>query len=210
MHNDSDPKSGANNLAGHEVRDHSALPDDDSKAPRRRRPPPRLTAANLRQAVLDYLDRFVASARRLDQVMRRKIKASAAAHGDDPEPLLAALPPILAGLAKQGILNDQMLAEAKARAMIRRGGSRTKIRANLAAKGIDAETADQALSRMGLEFDDPELEAAIAYARRRRLGRFRADPDSRATHRQKDLAAMARAGFASALARRALAEPEAD
>jgi regulatory protein len=210
MHNGNEPKSGPNNLADHEVRDHSALPDDDSKVPRRRRPPPRLTAANLRQAVLDYLDRFVASAKRLDQVMQRKIKASARAHGDDPEPLLAALPPILAGLGKQGILNDQMLAEAKTRAMIRRGGSRTKIRANLAAKGIDAETADQALSRMRLEFDDPELEAAIAYARRRRLGRFRADPESRAANRQKDLAAMARAGFAPSLARRALAEPEAD
>ena len=170
----------------------------------RRRPPPRLTPANLRQAVLDYLDRFVASVRRLEQVMQRKIKASAAAHGDDPAPLLAALPGVIAGLAAQGILNDRNLAEAKVRSMIRRGGSRSKIRANLASKGIDAETADLAMDRMKLEFDDPELEAAIAYARRRRLGYFRTDADSRAANRQKDLAAMARAGFAPALARRAL------
>src|SRR5262249_39629947 len=135
-------------------------------------------------------------------------KASAEAHGDDPAPLQAALPAILAGLASQGVLNDQMLAEAKARAMIRRGGSRTKIRANLAAKGIDADTADQALTPMRLEFDDPDLEAATAYARRRRLGRFRADPENRVANRQRDLAAMARAGFAPSLARRALAGPE--
>ena len=153
---------------------------------------------------LDYLDRFVASVRRLEQVMQRKIKASAAAHVDDPAPLLAALPGVIAGLAAQGILNDRNLAEAKVRSMIRRGGSRSKIRANLASKGIDAETADLAMDRMKLEFDDPELEAAIAYARRRRLGYFRTDADSRAANRQKDLAAMARAGFAPALARRAL------
>jgi len=181
---------------------------EDQRGGKRRRPPPRLTPANLRQAVLDYLDRFAASVRRLDQVMQRKIKASAVAHGDDPASLLAALPAILASLTKQGLLNDRELAEAKVRAMVRRGGSRTKIRANLAAKGIDAETADAALRRMKLEFDDPDLEAAVAYARRRRLGRFRADPASRGEKRQKDLAAMARAGFALAIARRALAEPD--
>jgi regulatory protein len=195
---DADPRSEAPDIDGNETA---------QAGPRRRRPPPRLTPANLRQAVLDYLDRFVASVRRLEQVMQRKIKASAAAHGDDPAPLLAALPGIIASLAKQGILNDRHLAEAKVRSMIRRGGSRSKIRANLASKGIDAETADLAMDRMKLEFDDPELEAAIAYARRRRLGWFRVDPDSRAANRQKDLAAMARAGFALALARRALTDP---
>lgn len=200
-----DPDGPASNPDGDQ--DIAGTEDGDRKV-RRRRPPPRLTPANLRQAVLDYLDRFAASVRRLDQVMQRKIKASAAAHDDDPTPLQAALPAILAGLTKQGLLNDRELAEAKTRSMIRRGGSRTKIRANLAAKGIDAETADAALLRMKLEFDDPDLEAAVAYARRRRLGRFRTDPERRNEHRQKDLAAMARAGFAPSVARRALAEPD--
>jgi regulatory protein len=183
---------------------------EDAPARGRRRPPARLTPANLRQTVLHYLDRFSASVRRLEQLMQRKIKASAAAHGDDPAPLLASLPDIIASLAEQGILNDQALAEAKTRSMIRRGGSRTKIRATLAGKGIGAEASNLALDRMKLEFDDPDLEAATAYAKRRRLGRFRTDPDSIATNRQKDLAAMARAGFAPALGRRALAEPEED
>src|SRR3546814_7265925 len=43
---------------------------------------------------------------------------------------------------------------------------------------------------------EPELAAAIAYARRRRLGPFRT-PDARADRRDKDLAALARAGFRS-------------
>jgi regulatory protein len=178
-------------------------PDQEQK-PREKRKPPRLTPANLRQSVLDYLDRFVASTRRLTQVMTRKIRASAAAHDDDPAPLLEALPGIIAGLEKQGVLSDRNLAEAKARAMIRRGGSRAKIMANLAGKGIDVATADAALARMKLEFDDPELDAALAYARRRRLGPFRSDPELRLANRQKDLAALARAGFSGGIARRVL------
>jgi len=173
-----------------------------------KRKPQRLTPANLRQAVLDYLDRFVASTKRLDQVMTRKIRTATAAHGDDPAPLLAALPAILDGLARQGVLNDRHLAEAKARAMIRRGGSRAKILSNLAGKGIDSATADAALARMRLEFDDPEFEAALAYARRRRLGPFRVgnggEEEARVAARQKDLAALARAGFSSGVARRVL------
>ncbi|MET1027497.1 MAG: RecX family transcriptional regulator [Dongiaceae bacterium] len=169
-----------------------------------KRKPQRLTPANLRQAVLDYLDRFVASTKRLDQVIKRKIRVSTTAHGDDPAPLLAALPPILEALARQGVLNDRNLAEAKARAMIRRGGSRAKILSNLAGKGIDSATADAALTRMRLEFDDPEFEAALAYARRRRLGPFRGEEAARLAARQKDLGALARAGFSGGIARRVL------
>ncbi len=184
--------------------------DFDPK-PREKRKPPRLTPTNLRQAVLDYLDRFVASNKRLGLVMGRKIRASAAAHGDDPAPLLEALPPIIAGLEKQGVLSDRNLAEAKARAMIRRGGSRAKIMANLAGKGIDAETAAAALARMKLEFDDPDFDAALAYARRRRLGPFRVDAEARWANRQKDLAALGRAGFSGGIARRVLdSDPEGE
>jgi regulatory protein len=187
----------------------------DASGPRERRKPQRLTPANLRQSVLDYLDRFAASNRRLAQVMGRKIRASAAAHGDDPVPLLEALPGIIAGLEKQGVLSDRNLAEAKARAMIRRGGSRAKIMANLAGKGIDAATAGAALDRMKLEFDDPEFDAALAFARRRRLGPFRPDAETRLAQRQKDMAALARAGFSGGIARRVLdrvldREPDGD
>jgi regulatory protein len=64
---------------------------------------------------------------------------------------------------------------------------------------VDAETAQSALP------DDPEAElaAAVAHARRRRLGPFRtvaADP----ARVQKELAGFARAGFSRDTALRAL------
>jgi regulatory protein len=45
-----------------------------------------------------------------------------------------------------------------------------------------------------------ELEAAATYARRRRLGPHRRDPEARAERRERDLAALARAGFSYAIA----------
>lgn len=60
--------------------------------------------------------------------------------------------------------------------------------------------------------DEPtgELAAACALVRRRRLGPYR-PAGTRAAHRQKDLAALARAGFSLDMARKVLAagNPEA-
>jgi len=48
-----------------------------------------------------------------------------------------------------------------------------------------------------------ELEAARAYARKRRLGAYRS-PEKRAEYRQKDLASLARQGFSFDIAKQAL------
>ena len=71
--------------------------------------------------------------------------------------------------------------------------------AHLAARGIDSETAQAVLP------DDPEAElaAAVAHARRRRLGPFRTVAGD-AARQQKELAAFARAGFSRDVALRAL------
>ena len=75
--------------------------------------------------------------------------------------------------------------------LARTGRSRRAIGAHLAAKGVPAETARAALP------DDPEaeLDAALAYARRRRIGPFRA-AEADADAWRREAAALARAGFA--------------
>ena len=174
------------------------------------RPPRRLTPADLKGAALDYLDRFAASRARLRQVMLRKIRNSARAHGDDPAPLLTALDNTIQWLEESGFLSDRAYAEAKARSLSARGTSRTHIIAKLASKGIESETARAAVDRLSMEYEEPELEAARRYARRRRLGPYRIADETRAECRDKDLAAMARAGFAGRVARQVIdAEREA-
>jgi regulatory protein len=168
------------------------------------RAPRRVSAADLKGLALDYLDRFSATKQRVRQVMLRKIRLSARAHGDDPAPIIAALDEAVLWLEERGYLSDRAYAASKVRALVARGTSRQRILANLAAKGVAGDTARDALDQLALEYEEPELEAAQRYARRRRIGPYRADPDARAEARNKDLACMARAGFAGRVARQVI------
>ncbi len=104
-----------------------------------------------------------------------------------------------------GIVSDSSFAETKARSLHRRGTSERLTRRKLKLAGIDDDTLKQAMAGLDRELDsDPaerEWRAAVALARRRRLGPFR-KPGDRPDHRLRDLAAMARAGFDYALAKK--------
>ena len=112
-------------------------------------------------------------------------------------------------------MDDARFAAARLRGLRRRGTSTRQAQARLAAKGIDAGTiaaalADEEEEATGSEDGaaDTERKAAWAYARRRRLGPYRLT-EARPLHRERDLAAMARAGFSYALAKNVI-ESEAD
>ncbi|MEA1677511.1 regulatory protein RecX [Nitrospirillum sp. BR 11163] len=106
---------------------------------------------------------------------------------------------LIARYQQSGLLNDRVYAEGKVASLHRRGGSTRTIRQKLAAKGVDGDLVDAALGELARDLGDggegaTDLRAAHAYARRRRLGPFRPEED-RAAKRDKDLAALARAGF---------------
>jgi regulatory protein len=168
------------------------------------RKPRKLAAADLQDRALHYLGRYAASTARLRQVLTRRIQLSARTHELDPAPLLAELEQVILRLTRTGLLNDTAFADMKARSLNRRGGSRRQIAAKLAASGVPQ--AERARAIVGLEEEMPDAEraAAVAYAKRRRLGVFRATPDDSPERRRKDLGAMARAGFAMDIARRVL------
>jgi regulatory protein len=165
----------------------------------------KLAPADLKDAALHYLGRYAASTTRLRQVITRRIARSAKANELDPQPLLEELERVIAMLTRTGLLNDASFAEGRVRSLNRRGGSRRQIAAKLAAAGVTRSTTADALAGMEAELPDAEFAAALAYAKRRRLGAFRTKRDDTPERRRKDLMAMARAGFALDLARRALA-----
>lgn len=165
-----------------------------------------VTAETLHDHALRYLARFASSAAHLRRVLRRKVERSARLHGTDRDAGFAEVERIVARLAASGIVDDGRFAEGRAASLFRRGASRRAIAVKLAQKGIgDAEIAT-ALAGLDALADDPELSAAAAYARRRRIGPWRSDAD-RARCRDKDLACLARAGFASAIAREVIEAP---
>lgn len=171
-----------------------------------RRTVKRLRPADIRDLALDYLNRFAATKRRLRIVLTRRVQASIACHGDDPEPLRRAIDETILWLEEKGYLSDRQFAEARSRALAGRGQSRRRIMANLAAKGVEPDLAKSVIDDLSEEDEGIELASARKYAKKRRLGRYRTDAKSRAAYRSRDLAAMARAGFNQDLARIALDE----
>lgn len=91
---------------------------------------------------------------------------------------------------ENGFLDDAAYAETKVASGLRRGHSRRRIAAMLAGKGVDKETANAALE----EADD--MAAAVAFARKRRLGPWRTG-ELDAKLRQKEAAAFGRNGFSA-------------
>ncbi len=171
------------------------------------RRPRRLAVGDLDQIALDYLARFATSRKRVEDMLTRRIRKSAHFHGDDPAPLLAAIPEIIAKLQRQRFLDDASFAGMKAASLTRRGTSRQKVAAKLAHLGINPDDRSKALGGLADEFGNAEEAAAIAYAKRRRLGPYRARHIAgaqRTEQEKRDLAAMARAGFGFDLARRVL------
>ena len=85
-----------------------------------------------------------------------------------------------------------------------RGASARLIRVKLRAKGLKSEDIDDALQALTEASEDPELQAAVAYARRRRLGPFRRGDSPDYSGRRKEYAALARQGFPMGLVRKVI------
>lgn len=168
-----------------------------------RRPPKRVTPQYLENAALHYLERFASSSANLRRVLMRRVDRSVQEHGTDREEAAKWVDDLLERCQRSGLLDDAGYARMKAESLHRRGASTRSIREKLAAKGVARDAVDGALERVreDVEGGDLDLAAALALARRRRLGPYRA-PESRAAHRDKDLAALGRAGFAYEIARR--------
>jgi regulatory protein len=159
------------------------------------RGPRKVTPEYLKNSALHYLERFATSSENLRQVLMRKVYRSVQHHDTDPEEGAAMVDALIARFQNTGLLNDTAYAEMRAASLNRSGGSKRMIRAKLAQKGVDAGTIDGALDTLAEEVQtEPDEAAAWALARKRRLGPYR-PPEDRPERRERDLAAMARAGF---------------
>lgn len=175
----------------------------ESRKPRQSRPPKPLTAASLDNAALYYLGRFASSSGNLRRVLMRKV-ARSTRQGDEADAAAGVrmVDALIARYLASGLLDDRAYAAQAATSLARRGASRYAIAGKLAQKRVEAELVAEAVATLD-EGGASELAAACALVRRRRLGPYR-DPGKRAEWRQKDMASLARAGFALDLARRVL------
>ena len=152
----------------------------------------------LERWALGYLARYASSAENLRRVLIRRARRHAP---EAAEQAIAQIETIIARYRESGLLDDTAYALGRAASLHRRGDSLKAIRARLAGKGVPSEVAAEAVSGLRESAPDPDVAAACAFARRRRLGPFR----RAAADRQRELAAFARGGFSRRVAEAVLA-----
>ena len=162
-----------------------------SRTSRDRRPPPPLDAAALERLALRYVERFATTRARLVDYLRRKVRERGW-EGDAADPAALA-----ERMAELGYIDDRAFGEARASAMARRGLGKRRVTGVFHQVGIGAEDAEA----LAPAIEARALDAALTFARKRRIGPF-ADVAADRPGREKQIAAMIRGGHDFGLARR--------
>jgi len=142
----------------------------------------------LERWAIAYLGRYASSAENLRRVLTRRVRRHSF---EAAQEATATIESLVARYEEAGLLDDAAYAAGRVASLHRRGDSLRAIRARLAAKGLAPEVVADALSDLRAAAPDPDLAAACAFARRRRLGPYRRT----AANPARELGAFARAGF---------------
>jgi regulatory protein len=183
-------------------------PSDDAKRPPRKKSGPKpMTKRRLENIAKFHVERFATTASQLQRVLVRRSERAARAHGGERAEFTAWAEEIVTRMVRDGIVDDARYAADRTASLRRLDKSPGKIRNLLRAKGVDRKIIDEVLAETAVTItgEDAALEAAVAYARRRRLGPFGEqieDADMKRKKATKDLSALARAGFTYDIAKR--------
>ena len=171
--------------------------------PGKTRPP--LDAARLNELALTYVGRFATSKSKLATYLHRKVRERGWA-----EETAADIEALVMRLSDLGYVDDNAYALSKARSLTGRGYGERRVGQALMVAGISEDDGVEARDLARAE----ALDSAIRFARRRRFGPF-GDQTADAAKRDRNIAAMIRAGHSFDLARKIVhsepgTEPEWD
>ncbi len=153
----------------------------------------------MRDLALAYVARFATSGGKLEAYLGRKLRERGWEGEDEPE--IAAL---VTRFAELGYIDDASYARARSGELLRRGYGPRRVSQALGQAGIGEEL------RHAVRASDYEARAAaLHFARKRRFGPFASGPAGRAV-REKQLAAMIRAGHGFAVARSVIEAADED
>lgn len=157
-----------------------------------------LDPARLDELALDYVARFATSTGKLGAYLRRKLRERGWAEDIAPSDLSA----LIGRFVERGFIDDAGYARARGESLRRRGFGDRRIDQTLGHDGISADL------RAAVRASRQEARAAaLAFARKRRLGPFtsREEPGTAARDaklRDRQMAALLRAGHPLDSARR--------
>lgn len=168
-----------------------------------------MTLRRLENIARFYIERFATTSAHLRRVLARRAERARRSHGGDSTEISDWIEQVVARLERLRLVDDARYAADRAASLRRLGRGPGRIRAILAAKGVPRGTIERVLKETSQTESgaDASLDAAVAYAKRRRFGVFGLTPPDkmeRERKRKRELAALGRAGFPYAIALRAL------
>jgi regulatory protein len=156
------------------------------------RAPVPLGAKQLEELALHYVGRYATSRAKLASYLARKLRERG--WDDEREPDVEAL---ARRFAELGYVDDSAYALMKSEALSSRGYGRRRLDERLRADGIGEEDSASAFEHAEAQ----AVDAALRYARRRRIGPFgTTEADSK--QREKAISAMVRAGHPFTLSKK--------
>lgn len=168
--------------------------------------PRALTKDGMYNRAVHYLERYAASVEGVRTVLQRSVMRAQRRGEVVPDAVSEWIEAALQKLIDGKLLDDALFTETKVRSLRRAGASAQKVRQKLAVKGVSAQMVNAALESEEVEDD---LEAAIIFARKKRLGPY-TSRGSRADLRDKQIASLARAGFSLTIARKVVDAADVD
>ena len=163
----------------------------ETKKYRQKRPPKPLDEAALNDLALRYVARFATTSAKLVAFLLRKLRERGVVDGSEPIDVSA----IVQRLVELKYIDNEAYAEAKANGLLRRGYGARRVEQTLRGAGIEAGIRDSLAPN-----ELSARHAALAMARKKRFGAFGVELPDRAL-REKQLAAMVRAGHSFDVAR---------
>jgi regulatory protein len=173
----------------------------------------RIDAGLIEKWAIAYLDRYASSAANLRRILLRRARRHLQADTETTAEVAPFIDTLIARYRAAGLIDDSAYAAGQIRSGLRRGQSLRTLRAKLAVKGVAAKDVVEGIDAVADQHQggpaDPDLVAACAFARRRRLGPFRTGPADDQT-RSRELGAFGRAGYERATAEAVLACADPD
>ena len=157
-----------------------------------RKAPRPLRETSLDELALRYVGRFATTRAKLRAYLERKLRERGWDGDRPPEP-----DAIVSRFAGLGYVDDGAFALSKARALGGRGYGKRRVAQSLRAAGVEDGDGRPALDHA----EDEAVEAALRFAKRRRIGPFADTPATDPRDREKAIASMIRAGHGFAIAR---------
>ncbi len=165
-------------------------PEEEQK--KRKRPAKKITPQRLKNIGLYYLKRFESSVENLRSVLQKRVNQYARENPDfNKEEAYQWVENVLTEFEKLHYLDDERFTEIKVRHYLAVGKPARYIQNKLREKGIANAQIEEMLDDFGY---NPQ-EMALKLAKRKKIGPFRPDEETRKLNRQKDMAALIRAGF---------------